>query len=291
MTPSPPARDRLGSAWMIIAALIFALMGLLVKQAGSKGFGVDELVFWRTAFGALATGIPAFLHGKSFRTPHWRGHLNRSFSGTCGLLLFFYAVAHLPLATAVTLSYTSPLFLAALSFLLLKEKISKTLLLALLGGFAGIVILMRPTFAAGQETAALVGLCAGLVGGWAYLQVRELSQLGEPDWRVVFYFSLCAAVLTGSLSLHNGWKLPDSTDLPILLGIGLTATIAQICMTRAYRVGRKLTVAALSYLTIVFSGLISILLLGDRIDTQTAVGMAVITAAGILGAAGNRNKG
>ena len=157
-----PHSDPLGSGWMIIAAAVFALMGALVKKAGSDfGFGFNELVFWRTAFGLLVLGGLALWQKKDFRTPHWRAHIGRGVAGTLGLLLFFYAISRLPLATAVTLNYTSSLFLALLSFLFLKERIAANMLAGLFVGFIGIIILLRPTFAAGQELAGLIGLSAG----------------------------------------------------------------------------------------------------------------------------------
>lgn len=279
-----PQQDKLGSGWMVIAAAVFALMGALVKKAGSDfGFGFNELVFWRTAFGLVVLGGLALLRRQDFRTPHWHAHLSRGVAGTLGLMLFFYAIAHLPLATAVTLNYTSSLFLALLSFLFLKEKIVPNMLAGLFLGFIGIVILLRPTFAAGQEWAGLIGLCAGLAAGWAYLQVRELSLLGEPGWRVVFYFCLVATVLSGALVTWEGWHPVSSDALPYLLGIGITATVAQLCLTRAYQVGRKFTVASLSYLTVVFSTLLGVWWLGDQIGWQEIAGMAVIIAAGIIG--------
>lgn len=282
--PSAPRKDPLGSAWMIVAAAVFALMGALVKKAGQDfGFGFYELVFWRTAFGLAVLGGLALIRRKNFRTPHWRAHISRGIAGTLGLLLFFYAIGRLPLATAVTLNYTSSLFLALLSFLLLKEKIAPNMLAGLFLGFTGIVLLLRPTFAAGQEWAGLMGLAAGLAAGWAYLQVRELSQLGEPGWRVVFYFCAVSSLISGIGAAAEGWHVPTAETLPYLLGIGITATVAQLCLTRAYQVGRKFTVASLSYLTVVFSSLLGVWWLGDGISLQEALGMAVIIAAGIIG--------
>lgn len=284
-----PHSDPLGSGWMIIAAAVFALMGALVKKAGSDfGFGFNELVFWRTAFGLLVLGGLALWQKKDFRTPHWRAHIGRGVAGTLGLLLFFYAISRLPLATAVTLNYTSSLFLALLSFLFLKERIAANMLAGLFVGFIGIIILLRPTFAAGQELAGLIGLSAGLAAGWAYLQVRELSLLGEPGWRVVFYFCLVATVISGLLASLEGWHAPSTDSLPYLLGIGLTATVAQLCLTRAYRVGRKFTVASLSYLTVVFSTLLGIGWLGDDIGGQEILGMLVIVVAGLIGSLNRR---
>lgn len=278
--------DRLGSAWMVVAAVFFALMGGLVKKASQDfGFGFYELVFWRTAFAVVVLGALALARGDRFATPHLGAHLSRGLAGTLGLLLFFYGITHLPLATATTLNYTSALFLALLSFVFLKEKTSVQAWLALLMGFGGIVVLLRPTFAVGQEWAGLIGLTAGLCAGWAYLQVRGLSQLGEPGWRVVFYFSALATLISAILASWTGWRALSADNIFCVLGIGITATVAQLCLTRAYQVGRTFVVASLSYLTVVFSTLLGVWWLGDAIHWQEVVGMGIIIGSGILGAA------
>lgn len=281
--------DRLGSGWMVVSAAMFALMGAFAKAAGNRfGFGFNELVFWRMLFGLLAIGLPEWWHGYSFRTPYLASHLNRSVTGSAALLLSFYAITHLPLATAVTLNYTSSLFLALLSFVFLKEKIAPMMLVALLLGFGGIIILLRPTFASSQQLAGWIGLASGLGAGWAYLQVRELSLLGEPSWRVVFYFCCVATVLSGLLACLQGWHPPTLPSLPYLFGLGAFGTLGQLAMTRAYQVGHKLTVASLSYLTVVFSTLLGIFWLGDASSWHEITGMAVIVLAGVLGSFAKR---
>ncbi len=284
MSHSSPPADRLGSGWMVISAALFALMGAFAKAAGSRfGFSFNELVFWRMLFGLFAIGLPEWWRGHAFRTPYLKSHLNRSITGSVALLLSFYAITHLPLATAVTLNYTSSLFLALLSFLLLKEKIVPMMLAALLMGFGGIIILLQPSLGSGQQLAALIGLASGLGAGWAYLQVRELSLLGEPSWRVVFYFCCVATAMSGAMACIQGWHPPAPSALPYLLGLGLSGTLAQLAMTRAYQVGRKLTVASLSYLTVVFSTLLGIFWLGDSTSWHEIIGMLVIVCAGVLG--------
>ena len=141
-----------------------------------------------------------------------------------------------------------------------------------------------PSFQAGQEWAALVGLMGGLCAGWAYLQVRELSLLGEPSWRVVFYLSLIGMVMSAVWATVTGWHPLTLESLPYLLGIGATSLLAQLAMTHAYRVGRKFTVAALAYLTVVFSTLTGIFFLGDKIGWQEWLGMGIIVASGVLSA-------
>lgn len=276
-------KDPLGSAWMIVAALGFTIMNVCIKAAAQAfDFQSGELVFWRMSFSALVLGMMAKARGDTFVTPHWKTHLNRSVVGTAAMLCLFYAVMHLPLATGVTLSYTSSIFLAVFSFVILKERIAPYTQAVLLFGFAGVVLLLNPSFQGGQEFAALMGLAGGAMSGWAYMQVRELSLLGEPGWRVVFYLSLTGMVMAAGWATLTGWHPLTWASLPYLFGIGLSAMVAQLCMTRAYKTGNKFTVASLSYLTVVFSALSGVMLLGDKITWQEAVGMIIIVASGVL---------
>ncbi|SUA20658.1 Uncharacterised protein [Neisseria gonorrhoeae] len=96
---------------MLVAAACFTVMNVLIKEASAKfALGSGELVFWRMLFSTVTLGAAAVLRRDTFRTPHWKNHLNRSMVGTGAMLLLFYAVTHLPLTTGVTLSYTSSIF-------------------------------------------------------------------------------------------------------------------------------------------------------------------------------------
>ncbi|ASK26448.1 DMT family transporter [Neisseria chenwenguii] len=276
-------KDPLGSGWMIVAAVCFTLMNLAIKAAAKEfAFTSGELVFWRMSFAALFLGITAKARGDTFATPHWKSHLNRSVVGSAAMLCLFYSITHLPLATSITLSYTSSIFLAVFSFFVFKERIAPYTQAVLLIGFGGVMLLLNPSFGGGQETAALVGLAGGAMSGWAYLQVRELSLLSEPGWRVVFYFSVVGTLMAAVWATLTGWHALSWAALPYLSAIGLTAMVAQLCMTRAYKVGNKFTVASLSYLTVVFSALAGMIILGDKITWQEAAGMIIIVLSGIL---------
>lgn len=280
---TPATKDPLGSAWMIVAALGFTVMNVCIKAAAAKfGFNSGELVFWRMSFAAIVLGIMAKARGDTFATPHWKTHLNRSVVGTAAMFCLFYAVMHLPLATGVTLSYTSSIFLAVFSFFILKERIAFYTQAVLLFGFFGVVLLLNPSFKGGQEIAALAGLAGGAMSGWAYLQVRELLLLGEPGWRVVFYFSITGVVMASVWATLTGWHSIPLSALPYLFCIGLAAMLAQLSMTRAYKVGNKFTVASLSYLTVVFSALSGMIFLGDTVTWQETFGMIIIVTSGIL---------
>ena len=275
--------QRLGSGWMIVAAVFFAIMGALVKL-GADHFSSEEMVFYRTIFSVLVLTGLALLRGETLETPHLKQHISRGIAGTLGILAFFYALTRLPLATAVTLNYTSPIFLAVLSFVLLKERISRRTMAILVLGFIGVMILLRPSLGGEQFVAGLVGLSAGVFAGWAYLQVRELALLGEAEWRVVLYFSAVASAISAIIISFQGWHAPRSwQDVLILGGVGLTALVAQMSMTRAYKVGRKFVVASFSYLTVVFSTLLGVWWFGEILQAQELLGIAVIVLSGILG--------
>lgn len=145
--------------------------------------------------------------------------------------------------------------MAVFSFLILKERISVYTQAVLLLGFAGVVLLLNPSFRSGQEPAALAGLAGGAMSGWAYLKVRELSLAGEPGWRVVFYLSATGVAMSSVWATLTGWHTLSFPSAVYLSGIGVSALIAQLSMTRAYKVGDKFTVASLSYMTVVFSAL------------------------------------
>lgn len=272
------------SSWMLVAAALFALMSVLVKHASST-FSPAELVFYRSAFGLLAIwGVIALGRRRLFAplaTPHVQAHFWRGLSGFAALVLFFFALARLPLATAVTLNYTAPLFLAALTAWWLRERHGRGLVGAVLLGFVGIVLLLRPQVQGQSWLPAVAGLMSGMLAAVAYVNVKQLGRLGEPEWRVVFYFTLLSTVGGAAWMALAGFHRPQAADWPWLIGIGVTATVAQLALTRAYHRGRTLTVGSLAYTTVGFSALYGVMLFGERLPWQAWAGMAVVAAAGV----------
>jgi drug/metabolite transporter (DMT)-like permease len=271
------------SSWMIVAGFLFAAMGVFVKM-GSEHFGAAEMALYRSVFSfLLVLAIVAAQRGASLRTQHAPAHFIRGLVGSVSLIGYFYAITKLPLATAQTLNYTSPLFLAIATTVVLREQFSAWLLVAIVLGFAGVALLLRPTFAAGTEGPAVIGLLSGVFSSWAYLSVRTLGRLGEPDWRVLFYFAIIAsgmcAVWQGTTGEFHAVTLENAV---ILLGLGLCGTLAQLAMTRAYRTGRTLVVGAYSYSTIVFATVATVVLWNERIGLVEIAGMAIIVASGVM---------
>ena len=266
---------------MLAAGLLFACMGVFVKL-GSPHFSSAELVFYRSAIGLVAIYAVTRHQRLSLATRHWKMHLWRSLSGFIALLLYFYAISQLPLATAVTLNYTSPLFLALLTTFWLKERAHWPLVMAIILGFAGVLLLLRPTLNHEQFFAGCIGLVSGFFAAIAYFNIKQLGKTGEPEWRVVFYFTLLCTIGAGLWMLLTGFHGINQKSLLILLGLATSATLAQFAVTRAYGRGKTLVSGALAYSTVVFASLFGIALWGEVLPVTGWLAIGLIAAGGIL---------
>ncbi len=266
---------------MLVAAVFFAIMGVLVK-IGAQKFSAAELVFYRSFFGLITILALARFHQLPLATPLLGKQLWRAVLGFIALLLFFYAISALPLATAVTLNYTSPLFMAMFMPFVLHERPGKLLIAAIVLGFIGVALLLKPSLHAGELIAGALGLLSGVLAGVVYVYVTQLGRAGEPDWRTVFYFSLTCSVGGGLWMLLNHFTPLTWRDLALLLGIGISATIAQLTMTRAYRTGSPLVVGSLAYTTVVLASLFGILLWGETLSLDRWLAVALIILSGII---------
>ena len=277
--------------WMLAASLFFASMAVCIKMA-SAWFNPAELVFWRGLLGMLVMALWARSRRTSLATRYPFMHAWRSLIGVLSLGAWFYAIAGLPLATAMTLNYMSSVWIAA--FLVGGALVAWNpragsavvarqgpLALTVLAGFGGVVLMLRPTIASQQVFAGLVGLLSGLLSAFAYLQVMALGRIGEPEVRTVFYFA-AGSTVAGALGMvvlgvsawnwgHGLWLLP----------MAVLASLGQWCMTRAYSHGATLLVANLQYSGIVFGALYSLLLFGEHLPAAGWAGMLLILASGV----------
>ncbi len=280
------------AVWMILSSFLFATMGVCVKFA-SEHFNSAELVFYRGMLGILFMAAYARAQGITLRTRYPAMHAWRSVIGVMSLSAWFYAIAHLPLATAMTLNYMSSVWIAAFlvgGALMLGKAGQKgpsqgPLVLAILASFIGVVMLLRPAIDQNQTFAGLVGLMSGLGAAFAYMQVMAISRMGEPETRTVFYFAVGTAV-AGALGMIvmgiTPWNWQHALWLPPL---GILASLGQLTMTKAYSMsenhGGTLMVANLQYSGIVFAAIYSLILFGDNIPWIGWAGMALIIVSAI----------
>lgn len=281
------------SLWMLFASFVFAIMGVCVKLA-SDLYSTSEIVMYRGLVGATVLAGLIVVRGGTFRTSMPLQHLWRGTVGVISLWLWFYAISALPLSTAMTLNYMSPIWIAvillAAGWWSADHHVEWPLVGAIAMSFVGVTLLLQPAFAADQAGAAFVALVSGVLTAFAYLQVRKMGLLGEPEYRVVFYFSIINILAGFFGNLATGvatakpvlWHAHASLHgVALLLAIGLCATAAQIAMTRAYRLGKTLVVANLQYSGIVFSSVWGVLIFGDVFGWHNWAGIAVILVSGL----------
>lgn len=274
--------------WMLLAAFSFASMAVCVKIA-SAWFNSSELVFWRGVLGMLFMWLLARHQGVGLRTRYLAMHAWRSTIGVLSLGAWFYAIAGLPLATAMTLNYMSSVWVAAFlvggSLLAWNPRTGPPpqglLALVVLAGFVGVLMMLRPSMDQHQVFAGVVGLLSGLSAAFAYMQVMALGRIGEPESRTVFYFAAGSAVAGAIGMALTGGSTWSWTHAAWLVPVGLLASLGQWAMTRAYSHGATLVVASLQYSGIVFGAFYSVVLFGDTIAPMGWLGMALIVGSGI----------
>lgn len=296
--------------WMVLAAFIFAVMSVCVKFA-SRDFNAAEIVFYRGLVSMALLALLARRDGISLATRFPREHAWRSFVGVISMGAWFYAIGHLPLATATTLNSMSSIWMAVFLIvqgLWLRHRMRQDdahglppgprtlppfpwgLVSTVVMGFVGVLLVLRPSSApAGEWVAAMGGLFGGMFAAMAYMQVTTLSRMGEPESRVVFYFSLGSAVAGGAAMCLTGISPFPGWSALWLLPVGVLAAVAQVCMTKAYAsAGSKrntLVVANLQYSGIVFAALLSLVMFGERIPLIGWAGIALIVVSGAIATA------
>ena len=171
--------------------------------------------------------------------------------------------------------------LAAAAALRAGDRIDWRLVAAILVGFVGVVLLLQPTYSDDQAIASAAGLVSGVLSAIAYWYVRTLGKLGEPEWRTVFYFALSGTLLGFIGTLIIGFSAHDVRGVALLLGVGVTATLAQLAMTRAYAYGHTLVVANLQFAAVVAASLIGIAAFGVHIPLVGWIGIATIIVSGV----------
>ena len=273
--------------WMVLASFLFATMAVGIKVA-SGSFHTAELMFYRGVVSVVFMALVLRNRGISLKTTVPAMHVWRSTIGVLSLGTWFFAIAHLPLATAMTLNYMSGVWVAAFivggAVFYGRAERQGALMTTVLAGFAGVVMMLRPTLDHNQLFAGLVGLLSGLAAALAYLQLTAMGKVGEPEGRTVFYFSL-GSLLAGAVGMaFNGvtpWTAVSWQAAAWLVPIGILASLGQWCMTRAYSRGATLMVASLQYSGIVFAAIYSLVLFGDHMALLGWAGMALIIASGL----------
>ena len=278
----------LSAPWlMVIAAFMFASMSVCVKLA-STDYSTGEIMVYRGLVGMVMMAVLARSRGVSLKTTVPATHVRRSVTGVVSMFMWFYCVANIPVATAMTLNYMSSVWIAV--FMLVgawffgKSKVDKRLIVSVLLGFGGVALVLQPTIGDDQLWYGVIGMMSGMISATAYLQIAALARMGEPETRIVFYFSIACTVLGVITALPFGMHAVTWKSALLLLAVGLLAGLAQVLMTRAYAIGKMLVNASLQYLGIAFAAVYGMLLFADPMSGSLIAGMVMIVGAGIFAA-------
>ena len=264
---------------MVACALLFAGMGFTVKVAAAT-LPNTSVVFFRNAFGLLALlpWLPRLLRG-GLRTRHPGEHLVRGLFGLASMYCFFFALGRLPLAVAVLLNYSLPLFLPLVERAWLGQRLPGALWKPLLLGFVGIALVLRPGPGLFRPIALLV-LLSALLASVAQVGVRQLTAT-EPPERIVLFFALLSTAVS-AVPATVAWQRPPARFWPLLVLMGVLATAGQLALTHAYSLAPAGRVGPFIYTSVVFAGALEWIFHGTLPDALSLCGAALVIAAGIM---------
>ena len=274
-------RNGLGIAYRMMAMVCMAGLGAIVKWTGQHGIPVFEIIFFRNAIAFVPLGIYIWRTAgiSVLKTQRPLGHLHRSAVGLFGMICGFSALQHLALTQATAFTFAAPLFMTALSALMLKEFVGWHRWGAVVAGFIGVLIMVRPD--RGQLNLVGVGfaLAAALGSALATVQIRQIA-VTEKGPTIVFYFTL-AGTVAGLVGSAFHWVTPDGATLAVLILGGLIGGVGQLFLTEAIRVAPVGVVAPFDYSQLIWATILGYLIWGDLPHAATLTGAAVVAASGL----------
>ncbi|WP_395770564.1 DMT family transporter [Arenimonas sp.] len=258
---------------MLFSTVLFGLMAVVIRLA-SETQHPFEIAFFRNLFGLLFTLPLLFKHGPGLlKTSKLPLYLLRCAIGTVGMLAGFWAIVHLPLAQAVAISYSTPLFVTIGAVWVLGETVRARRWAAVLIGFIGVIILLRPdadTFTG----ASLVALLAAVMSASVAISIKFLTRTESPDAIVVFTTALWVPMSLVPALLF--WQTPSGITWLWLVLAGLFGTVAHMCWTRALQLGDASILTPISFMQVLVVGVFGWWLFGESVDRYTLIGALII---------------
>lgn len=271
-----PAHQR-GPAWMLVASVAFACLWGLVRLASAE-ISPFALVFWRNAMGLLAL-TPMLLRTPGLlATARLPVHVRRAASGVVATYATFYAVANAPLAQTLSINYSAPLFATVGAVLFLGEKIHARRIGALLVGFAGVLIVLRPG-ALPITTGVAAAIVSAISTAFSLVAIKQL--VGTDDTRSVTAWSFVLMLPVSAVIALFFWTWPPLHIWPVLGAMGLAAAAGQITMSRAFSAGDATAVMPFDFLRFGLVTLIGILVFKERLDIWVLIGGGLVIASSI----------
>ncbi len=273
---SPTATPMRAALLMLGSTMAFGLMAVAIRYA-TRYVPTQEVAFFRNAFGLLAL-LPMLLRPghAPLKTQQLPRYFVRSAIGLGSMLCAFWALGHLPLAQAVSLSYSTPLFVTIAAVLWLGETVRVRRWAAVVVGFIGVLVIVRPG-TAGFTAGSLVAVGAAVLSSLVAIQIKQLTRVDSADTVVLYTY-----VFWVPLSLVPAlfvWVWPTGSAWLWLLATGVLGTVGQLLWTRALRLGEVSALTPISFLQLPLVTLFGWLLFNESVDRWTIMGAGIILAA------------
>jgi len=258
---------------MLGSTLFFALMAVAIRLA-SQTLHTFEIAFFRNFFGVVAA-LPLLLrHGPELlRTTQLPRYVIRCVVGIASMFCGFWAIGHLPLAQAVSLSYSTPLFVTIAAVWWLGEQVRARRWAAVMIGFVGVLVIVRPGME-GFSAGTLVAIAAAVLSAIVSIQIKQLSRT-EPADRIVLWTTLLWVPLSLGPALFV-WEWPRGVTWLWVAAAGLLGTSGHMLWTRAIKLGDVSALTPISFMQLPVVALCGFLLFGEKVDGWTALGAAII---------------
>jgi len=271
--------SNIGPLYVIYSGLAFATMGALIKVL-SPDISSEVIVFFRSLLGLLFL-IPILISEKVSIKTHipWM-HFLRGFVGFGAMYTFFYSISMIPLSQAVLLTYTTPLFAPIIAFVWLGERMGRLLMSAVLIGFIGVLLIIKPDSSGMVETGGWIALSSGLMAAIALTSIRRMS-VTEPMLRIVFYHTLFST-LASSILVIPQWLMPSSEQLLVLFSIGVLATLGQMFITRGYARAPVAKAGPFTFSTVIFATIFGVVFWQEVFDLWNLLGTVLVVIGGVL---------
>lgn len=279
-----------GIFYIILSAFCFSLMDMFVRMSGD--LPSIQKSFFRNIVAAVFACAFVLKDREAFQWKKGSGKylILRSMFGTLGILCNFYAIDHLALADASMLNKMSPFFVVIFSFLLLKEKVTVTQTLLVIGAFLGSLFVVKPTISNLDLVPSLIGLLGGLGAGAAYTMVRKLGTIGVKGPFIVFFFSTFSCVVTLPWLIFD-YHVMTLAQIVILLMAGLCAAGGQFAITAAYCYAPASEISIYDYTKVIFSMILGFVMFQQIPDFYSWIGYLVICLMAVLMFFYNKKRG
>lgn len=261
---------------MFLSTLLFALMVIAIRLA-SEQVHAFEVAFFRSLFGMLAALPLLRMHGFGLlRTTHLPRYMVRCLLGTLAMLCGFWAIANLPLAHAVSLSYSSPLFVTIAAAVWLGEQVRARRWSAVVAGFIGVLVIVRPG-TDGFSWSSMVAVAGAVISAMVAIQIKQLTRL-EPADRIVIWTTILWVPMSLPAALLV-WEWPTGITWLWLVAAGVLGTAGHMFWTRALNLGDVSALSPISFLQLPIVAVLGWILFAEVLDAWTIAGAAIILAA------------